>query len=272
MSDTTLPLRYRTIVADPPWDHSDGTGVDVRNGGNVTHLPYQTMTLEEIAALPVYSLSDNVGHDAHLYLWTTSRFLPDAFGIVEAWGFRYTATLVWCKTSRGWSTGGQFQNNVEFVLFANRPKRVSRPDALMVTTYLADAAEAAGVSREAVNAAMGTSDMAGWWLSRIETRAAVPSWDKYERLKRLVRAGDERDDLVREINARKGTERDHTPQVVDTRWFQWPRGRHSAKPEAFIDLVEQVSPGPYLELFARRQRLGWDTWGNEALEHVEMAS
>ena len=30
------------------------------------------------------------------------------------------------------------------------------------------------------------------------------------------------------------------------------------------------SPGPYLELFARRNRLGWDTWGNEALEHIDM--
>lgn len=29
--------------------------------------------------------------------------------------------------------------------------------------------------------------------------------------------------------------------------------------------------GPYLELFARRQRLGWDTWGNEALEHVALS-
>ena len=48
-------------------------------------------------------------------------------------------------------------------------------------------------------------------------------------------------------------------------------GRHSQKPEAFLDLVERVSPGPYLELFARRQRLGWDTWGNEALEHLELA-
>lgn len=47
---------------------------------------------------------------------------------------------------------------------------------------------------------------------------------------------------------------------------------HSAKPDAFLDLVEQVSPGPYLELFARRQRLGWDTYGDEALNHVEMAS
>ena len=59
---------------------------------------------------------------------------------------------------------------------------------------------------------------------------------------------------------------------VDTTWFQMPRGAHSAKPEAFLDLVESVSPGPYLEMFARRQRLGWETWGNEALQHVEMAS
>lgn len=56
----------------------------------------------------------------------------------------------------------------------------------------------------------------------------------------------------------------------DSSWFQWPRGVHSAKPEAFLDLVEIVSPGPYLELFARRQRLGWDTWGNESLCHVDL--
>lgn len=55
----------------------------------------------------------------------------------------------------------------------------------------------------------------------------------------------------------------------DSTWFEWPRSNtHSRKPEAFLDLVEQVSPGPYLELFARRNRLGWDTWGHEALEHV----
>lgn len=54
-------------------------------------------------------------------------------------------------------------------------------------------------------------------------------------------------------------------------WYQWPKAHHSAKPEAFIDLVEQVSPGPYLELFARRQRLGWHTWGNEAINHVDLS-
>jgi N6-adenosine-specific RNA methylase IME4 len=45
---------------------------------------------------------------------------------------------------------------------------------------------------------------------------------------------------------------------------------HSAKPEGFLDLVESMSPGPRLEMFARRNRLGWDTWGNEALEHVHL--
>jgi N6-adenosine-specific RNA methylase IME4 len=50
-----------------------------------------------------------------------------------------------------------------------------------------------------------------------------------------------------------------------------PKSRHSAKPDAFYDLVEQVSQPPRLELFARRQRFGWDTWGNEALPHIDLS-
>lgn len=42
------------------------------------------------------------------------------------------------------------------------------------------------------------------------------------------------------------------------------KGKHSAKPDRFYEIVERVSPGPYLELFARRRRYGWDVWGNEA--------
>lgn len=44
-----------------------------------------------------------------------------------------------------------------------------------------------------------------------------------------------------------------------------PNGAHSAKPDAFYDVVERVSPGPYVELFARRARFGWDYWGDESL-------
>jgi N6-adenosine-specific RNA methylase IME4 len=53
-------------------------------------------------------------------------------------------------------------------------------------------------------------------------------------------------------------------------WWQWPRGGHSAKPEAFLDLVEQVSPGPYVEMFARRARFGWDYWGDQSLGTAQM--
>ncbi len=48
--------------------------------------------------------------------------------------------------------------------------------------------------------------------------------------------------------------------------FNWPRGIHSEKPDAFYRLVEQVSPGPYLEMFARKEREGWASHGNEINE------
>ncbi len=48
-------------------------------------------------------------------------------------------------------------------------------------------------------------------------------------------------------------------------WFTAPRGeRHSAKPDSFYSLVETCSPGPWLEMFARSQRPGWQVWGAEA--------
>ena len=52
--------------------------------------------------------------------------------------------------------------------------------------------------------------------------------------------------------------------------YLWPRLPHSVKPDAFYDLVEQASPGPYLELFSRRARFGWDYAGNESLSTVEI--
>lgn len=42
------------------------------------------------------------------------------------------------------------------------------------------------------------------------------------------------------------------------------------KPEAFLDMVESVSPGPYLELFARRARFGWDYAGDGSLGTAEI--
>lgn len=46
---------------------------------------------------------------------------------------------------------------------------------------------------------------------------------------------------------------------------------HSAKPDGAYDLIEQASPGPYVELFSRRARFGWDAWGDEALGPINFA-
>lgn len=48
--------------------------------------------------------------------------------------------------------------------------------------------------------------------------------------------------------------------------FEAPVGRHSAKPDAFYELVETLVEGPYAELFARRRRPGWTCFGDELPE------
>lgn len=48
--------------------------------------------------------------------------------------------------------------------------------------------------------------------------------------------------------------------------FHARRGEHSAKPEKMRRMIERVSHGPYLELFARRAVAGWDVWGHQAPE------
>jgi N6-adenosine-specific RNA methylase IME4 len=54
-------------------------------------------------------------------------------------------------------------------------------------------------------------------------------------------------------------------QATDGTCFDWPRGRrHSEKPREFFELVERLSPGPRLEMYARGPRPGWAVWGNQS--------
>jgi len=53
-------------------------------------------------------------------------------------------------------------------------------------------------------------------------------------------------------------------------WGFFPVQDHSHKPEELHKIIERVSPGPYLELFARRHQPGWDVWGNEIDSDVEI--
>ena len=59
----------------------------------------------------------------------------------------------------------------------------------------------------------------------------------------------------------RGSQRLQGPAVPTA--FLLPRLPHSVKPDFFYKLIEEQSAGPYLELFARRLRPGWDSWGNE---------
>jgi N6-adenosine-specific RNA methylase IME4 len=90
---------YSTIVADPPW-HYETTDRRDRDGGWVKQrpLPYSSMSLDEIRALPVGDLTT----DGRVFMWTTNRYLRESWSIIESWGFTPTQrTLVWCKSPRG---------------------------------------------------------------------------------------------------------------------------------------------------------------------------
>jgi N6-adenosine-specific RNA methylase IME4 len=193
--------QYATIAVDPPWDVAAGRSIgryELRDDGTqafgVTDnasrpLPYPSMTVEQIKALQVPA-----AEDAHLYLWTTSGYLPAALEVVKAWGFTYSTILTWAKNVMGGGMGGAFGISTEHILFCRRGH-----------------------------------------------------------LKAHGRVG--------------GT------------WFNWKRPydergkpRHSAKPPEFYALVEDVSPGPYLEMFARDRRPRWHAWGNEVESDVEIAA
>ncbi len=101
-------MSYRTIVADPPWpmEWSGGRTTAGRTSGSTRvyekrAMPYRTMAIDEIAALPVRDLA---AADAYLFLWAIDRFVVDgsAAAVCRAWGFEPTnGLLVWRKRSAG---------------------------------------------------------------------------------------------------------------------------------------------------------------------------
>lgn len=101
---------YRTFVADPPWQY----GNTAARGAAENH--YGTMTIDELCELDV--VPNHAAGDAHLYLWTTSSHLPNAFAVMSSWGFEYKTYLVWVKPQIG--MGNYFRTCTELVLFGIR--------------------------------------------------------------------------------------------------------------------------------------------------------
>ena len=175
-------MTYHTIVIDPPWKYgkwgkASKNSVFANSPHNIDiELPYPSMSLDEIAELPIAGLADN---DCELYVWTTQKYLPHTFPLLEKWGFKYCETLVWCKEPRGTGQGGLFTPTTEFIVHGRRGKMPIK-------------------------------------------------------------------------------------KRIDSTWWKVTRPNvHSRKPECFQDIIETVSDAPRLEMFARRQRIGWDVFGNE---------
>jgi N6-adenosine-specific RNA methylase IME4 len=61
----------------------------------------------------------------------------------------------------------------------------------------------------------------------------------------------------------KGSRRTLDPGRRQVNLFAERKREHSRKPEQLYDIIEDCSPGPYLELFARHSRAGWHQWGDE---------
>jgi N6-adenosine-specific RNA methylase IME4 len=100
--------RYRTILADPPWDVLQNSPL-----GAERHYPL--MTLDRISALPV---ADLAADDAHLWLWVTNATLRVGYDVVEAWGFTPRSPLTWIKPRIG--LGMYLRNATEHLIFATR--------------------------------------------------------------------------------------------------------------------------------------------------------
>ena len=131
---------YSTIVADPPWHVMGGPPW---GGGRSKPLPYPTMHVDEIAALPVRELAAT---NAHLYLWTINAYIEDTYHIARAWGFKPSTLLTWAKPVTGggawWLLSNQHRARAVLSARCSPRRRADRNDVVRVAATVTALAEA----------------------------------------------------------------------------------------------------------------------------------
>jgi N6-adenosine-specific RNA methylase IME4 len=115
-----LSGQYGTMLVDPPWRFQNRTGKMAPEHKRLHR--YDTMTFEDIAALPVREFALP---KSHLYLWTPNALITEALSIMKAWGFTYKTNIVWLKVRKdgepdGRGVGFYFRNVTELILFGVR--------------------------------------------------------------------------------------------------------------------------------------------------------
>jgi len=119
--------QFGTVLVDPPWRFANRTGKMAPEHKRLSR--YVTLSMEEIAALPVGSI---VAPIAHLYLWVPNALLPYGLRIMEAWGFEYKTNIVWHKLrkdggSDGRGVGFYFRNDSFWCAGEERTNFGARP-------------------------------------------------------------------------------------------------------------------------------------------------
>ncbi|UCI28933.1 MT-A70 family methyltransferase [Mesorhizobium sp. B2-8-5] len=122
LAKRTAGKRFHTVLADPPWRFTNRTGKVAPEHRRLSR--YETMTTDDICALPVAELTLQ---PAHLYLWVPNALLPDGLQVMRSWGFEYKSNIVWHKVrkdggSDGRGVGFYFRNVTELLLFGVRGK------------------------------------------------------------------------------------------------------------------------------------------------------
>ena len=114
--------RFKTVLADPPWQFKNRTGKMAPEHKRLTRYP--TMNLQEIKDLPVEAVLEDT---AHLYLWVPNALLADGLEVMSHWGFTYKTNLIWYKVRKDGGpdrrgVGFYFRNVTEMILFGVRGK------------------------------------------------------------------------------------------------------------------------------------------------------
>ena len=114
---------FDCILADPPWSYdSNGAPAQWRpcldrgeKPHSVNHY-YETMSLTDIEEMPIQSIT---AKDSVCFMWATVPLMPEAFRVMEAWGYKYKTMLTWEKEN-GSGMGYWFRGVTEHVLFGVR--------------------------------------------------------------------------------------------------------------------------------------------------------
>jgi N6-adenosine-specific RNA methylase IME4 len=108
------PHAYGLIMIDPPWHYELYSD---KGEGKAPQAHYDTMSIEDIAALPV---ADLAAPDCLLWLWGTAPMLPLQLDVMKAWGFAYVTKGVWLKRTVngkvGFGTGYALRNAHEEII------------------------------------------------------------------------------------------------------------------------------------------------------------